>query len=435
MPQNPQTSPLSFPIPTGPIVPTKEYLFYADSATYFKRQVHGHPGITEHNVFVPACYMPDFLPHGCNPRFQDINTKVAKKIAASFLDVKDMDFHLKNLGITCLASSVQVVATNDPYYVCVKARIPEHLGNVNGQHSYMIVTENKGQNPWQRINVRFFSGGIENDMPLVEKMSDGLNAVAAITDVWMGDMYHLYDPIKAALSGQPYFDWIKFKDNQPNVSANVKDLIQMMWVCHPTMFETGAKLPSWVFTRSASVVDGESGFLRDEKQRSKMLEMTALLPDLVKYLDFLNKEAIKHIPPKQRKSTSRVKDASGKGFQTSVLNLFEDAKGKDCYFKDPTSKTEMMQLRWPYALMLLSGLRALMRIDGTGTGYAEWKNPSSEVIEKVISGSLKRILNQIVLQLREDHNNHNQTQKRAVLWNTVADTMENTLLKLSEQAP
>lgn len=352
------------------------------------------------------------VPHGCNPRCQNIEKSLYKKVTDSFRDHRDLTFHLKNKGITILADSVQSTINGDQ--VILDVEIPDHLGNVDGHHTYTIVSTYQADNPDQMVGMRILANLPKH---LIGRVAEGLNTSVQVTTATIADHSGFFDSVKNAIKHKDYAQWIGWKDNQENVSVKSKTVVSLMWVCNPLLFQDGgsAKLPNWIYTRGSAVFENGFYSAKNDELRRQMLKMVGVLPDLIDLYKYLNERAIGLIPSKKRVSTTKLLDATGE-------RPSEKHVGHLCVmeavppFTDPSMKTKGGQVvfREPYLLMILAGTRSLLR-ENRDTGLLEW-TVAKDLLYKVIDSSIKDVLKGIVQQFKSDKGIHNATTKQPALW-------------------
>lgn len=399
------------------------FQYITDSDSYRVRDVPGHPGVREHLFYCKAQNVPIGVPAGCNPRFQNPDKPTYKKVTESFLDRGDMTFLLKNRGITVLATRVQEVREGK---VCVlHVEVPDHLGDVDGHHTYTIISKYKQDNPHQMVHVR-----ILESLPreLIPRVAEGLNTSVQVTTATMADHNGFFDLVKDAIKDKPYAGWISWKENQTNVSVTSKTLVSMMWVCNPLLLDSeSAKLPSWIYTAGQRVFEGGFYSSKNESIRSQMLKMVGVLPQIIDHYIYINEEAPKLIP-KARKSRSKIQSLSGdKPNEYNIGNLCHQQVTRP--FHDPADRKKYPQLREAYLLIVLSGLRSLLQLNPT-TDRVEWV-VDNNTVRSIIDKRLKSLLKSMVTQLKQDRGNHNATPKQPSLWQLASKEMELEFLRMS----
>ena len=96
-----------------------------------------------YQLIVDVKDIPDNIPMDTNPRKQNLDTKVAKKIKVSLLSETDRNFYILNRGI--LLSAASIVYDNINNIVTIAFDDPLVHGNVDGGHTYKVILENRDQ--------------------------------------------------------------------------------------------------------------------------------------------------------------------------------------------------------------------------------------------------------------------------------------------------
>lgn len=383
------------------------FRYSGDRSFYRKRPVPGQPGMNEYMLYVKAQNMPRDVPSGCNPRAQNIDKPTYKAVTESFQSTEDMNFHLKNRGIKVLATRV-VEDFDDHNNVILDVVIPEELGDVDGHHSYAIVNKYRDVNPDQCIHVT-----IQENVPseIISDVAAGLNTSVQITTASMATHRGYFLSVENALQGQPYADWIAYLQNDEGTPLST--LVKMMWVCNPLLFSEGSrKHPNWIYTRGQSVF--ENGFYapNQEALRTQMLKMVPALKRLIAMFSYINDDAQLFLPRKPRAPRAKGDNLGGSRNELGLQDLFQPKIGRP--FHDPTDKTKYNQLREPYHMLIFSGLRALLRYD-KDAGEVGWI-VDEDAARRIVHNGLKKIMQKIIIQLKADKGNHNQTPKQPTLW-------------------
>lgn len=396
------------------------YQYICDRSSYRDRPVPSVPGMVEHMFYCKARNIPHGVPSKCNPRNQNIDKAVYQKVTDSFLDLKDPTFHIKNKGITVLATRVKV--RHEGTQTIMDVEIPDNLGDVDGHHTYKIADKYREDNPDQSISIRILEG-----MPMqnINPVAEGLNTCLQVTAASLADHLDFFEPVKKKLEGTIYEDRIGWKDNQPNCSAINKDIVTLMWICNPILFEgKSSRAPNWTQTTPGRVYDGGFYNRKNDVLREEMLRMSEVVPDLIDILVHLNNLAPTLIPKKQKKMRTRNPEATpNRPFELNLGNLM--VKGRPP-FTDPNihiSVARKVHLRDSYMQIILTGLRSLLRLNPV-TNQMEWVEPDRDILFQMIEEATKRILKALVAQLKADRGNHNKTPKSPCLWTLSANEMD-----------
>lgn len=365
------------------------------------------PQMREHIFTIRAQYLPYHVPHGANPRHQNISKSTYVTIQESFKDKSDMTFHIKNHGIVVIASNVEVHHLGTDW-LSLMVDIPDDLGNADGQHSYDIVSSLRAENPNQMIKIY-----IKENMPeeLINVVAETLNTSVQVTASTIANKRLWFDPIKEAIKGKPYAEWVGYSQNQPNVSAPIKNILSILWVANPLLYQRSEKHPGWIYTRANQVFD--KGFYENETTRNQMLKAAHLLPDLIDLYIYVNETTHLLAPKRSRISTSKHKDLTEQPKRES--NIKSLCVDEPLHFRQPTTRGP--HLREQYVFMVLSGFKNMIKIDPK-TDKLEWRG-SREDIFNVINRCHKKLMKCIINQFKHDGSDHGKTRSQPSLWNLI----------------
>lgn len=392
------------------------YPYTIEKAYYTVRPLPGYPGMREHSFYIKAMYMPFEVPHGCNPRFQNIDKPAYAPVRDSFLDKTEMFFHLKNRGITVLANEVSRQDIGD--WMILHVSIPPELGDVDGHHSYEIVSKYRKENPEQMIGVRILEKLPEDH---ISPVAQGLNTSVQVKSDSLSNQRGRFDLVKKAVMGKPYENWIAWVENQPNTSVPAKTILSLMWVCNPLLYKgKSEKHPNWIYSRAQAVF--ENGFHRNDDIRNTMLKMAEVMPQLIDIYMLIN-ERTHELSPKQRRFRGKLKDITGEfKKESNIASLC--VLSNSLHFRDPAIKDKFKHLREPYAMIFMSGLRSLLR-ENPNTGILEWA-VDDVTLMNIVNSVHKKIMQIIVKQFKHDGGNHvahGITPRQPSLWNAVEAEM------------
>lgn len=153
--------------------------------------------------------IPDNFPMETNPREQNLNTKVSKRIRSTLLGT-DSDFYLLNRGILLSAKEVNFNA-----YTKVLSVVFEDFkvhGNVDGGHTYKVILENRGSidsNITQYVKIEILTG-VED---IYQDLAEARNTSTQVKDTSIGNLKGCFDIIKNCLKDQPYSENISYYEN------------------------------------------------------------------------------------------------------------------------------------------------------------------------------------------------------------------------------
>lgn len=178
-----------------------------------------------HFFLVNVLDIPSGIPQHPNPREQNIDRAIWKRIAKSLLNDADEGgepnaFAVKNKGITILATSVRRNGSEaDNRYILEFEG--ESNGMADGAHTYKLILENQDKirelnadaddddRIEQFVEVRVLTGP---RLPLlVSDIAGGLNTGVQVQPASLANLEHHFDWIKEAIGNAPYKDQIAYK--------------------------------------------------------------------------------------------------------------------------------------------------------------------------------------------------------------------------------
>src|SRR5512146_2721122 len=136
-----------------------KYTFTVESLRKFADPLR--PGRARYFAVCSAKYLPDNFPMETNPREQNLNSKVARKIREGLLGEESGPmFHLLNRGLLLSAESVQY--DNQPEEITIVMSDSRTHGVVDGGHTYRIITGEKNSTPEARFVTLEIMTGVED---------------------------------------------------------------------------------------------------------------------------------------------------------------------------------------------------------------------------------------------------------------------------------
>jgi hypothetical protein len=174
----------------------------------------GEPVHIEHHMFtMRALDLPEGFSMAPNPREQNTNKRVYRDVRDSLDDVDNPTFHLKNQGITILASKVEY----SPHKETATISFGDGHGISNGAHTYSIIQASREAGtcpPDQYIKLEVLTGVPQY---LAPDITGGLNTAVQVDDASLMNLEGRFEWVKDALSHTPYGDKISYKQNEDGV--------------------------------------------------------------------------------------------------------------------------------------------------------------------------------------------------------------------------
>ena len=162
-----------------------------------------------YQLIVDVKELPDNIPMDTNPRKQNLDTKVCKKIKDSLLSPVDRNFYILNRGILLSAASINYDNVNS--VVTIEFEDTLVHGNVDGGHTYKVILENRDQLELNRqfVKVEVLTG-IEN---MFESVAASRNTSFQVKEKSIANLRDMFDLIKTSIKNEPYHNDVSYKEN------------------------------------------------------------------------------------------------------------------------------------------------------------------------------------------------------------------------------
>lgn len=304
-----------------------------------------------------ANQLPDGIPLGPNPRAQNTDKTIYKKVKESLEAEEDPTFFLKNKGITILAR--KLVISDDKKTITVF--FDEQDGIVDGGHTYRIIQDSVEKTPDnQYVKIEIITG-----LPdyFIEPIAEGLNTAVQVQQMSLSNLSKKFDWIKEAIADKHYASSIAWKENEEG-KFDARDIVALMTLFNIDLYpEMTNEHPRTAYISKAKCL---SDYL-DPKKMKTFKKMIPILDDILKLHDYVQ----------TRSNALYNKKYKGKG---AALAFFRNRKrGKYQFiFLNEESKHQLYDgALYP----ILAALRFLVEKDKE-TGLYKWKVGSIEDVKK-----------------------------------------------------
>lgn len=361
-------------------------------------------GDREANMYMAICdvkSLPDNIPMGTNPREQNLNTNVAKKIKNSLLNTSALNFYLLNRGI--LISAKDVSFNNYSNELTIIFSDPEVHGNVDGGHTYRTILKYRDLlDPGQQYVKIEILTGVES---IFQSLAAARNTSVQVQDKSIAELEDRFDIIKNALKDQPYMSRVFFKENDTG-EIDVADILSILMMFNISRFPDREAFPTISYSAKKRCIDL---YIQDHKEYGETLQnpyvkMTPIMPDIFKLYDRIERNMSTYY---------RAKNPNGRYGATK--GVIVPKAGIEIHSK---FMCQPMDVQSPNGFIypILGAFRALVT---EKNGSYTWKtNPffildhvGPELVESTISMS------------RSLGNNPQSTGKDANLWKTLYMTV------------
>jgi hypothetical protein len=179
--------------------------------------------IEHHVLLCRALDIPSGIPKKPNPRQQDVDRGIYKTITASLENHAEPFFHLKNKGITILASRIEY--SEDKKVATVFWR--EDDGIVDGGHTYEIIlaAQSRGTCPENQYVKLEILTGVPREMNV--EIAEGLNTGMQVQQISLANLKGKFEWIRDTLKGRPYADKISYVENEEG-EIDIREVISLM---------------------------------------------------------------------------------------------------------------------------------------------------------------------------------------------------------------
>lgn len=246
-------------------------------------------GDKDANMYIAICdvkLLPDNFPMETNPREQNLNTNVAKKIKASILDTSSLDFYLLNRGI--LLSAKTASFNNYSNELTVVFEDLEVHGNVDGGHTYRTILQqrdkiDRGQ---QFVKIEILTG-VED---IFQRLASARNTSVQVQDKSIAELENRFSIIKSALADQSFINRVYFKEND-NGDIDVSDLLSILMMFNLDRFPGLESFPTIAYRGKKSCIDTyiQEHKKHNETEKNPYVKMKGIMPDIFKLYDKIEK--------------------------------------------------------------------------------------------------------------------------------------------------
>lgn len=333
-----------------------------------------------------------------NPRKQNINGRVGKKIRASLLS-GEKNFHLLNRGL--LLSAQDVTFNNYDNHMKVVFSDPECHGDVDGGHTLRIIVENKDEiTPGQQyVKVEILTG-VES---FFEDLAEARNTSTQVKDESIANLKDYFDIIKDFASAESFRDRINYVENDDG-DIDVSDILALMFMFNVKAYPGMDNCPISAYSGKKKCVDAyiaerervENGEI--DKEENVYYKMSGIIHDIFGLYDKLEQNIANYYTKK---------NPGGRyGATTGVSVSKGDKHFLTKFYENPTEYCTPKGFLYP----ILGAFRALVvEEDGRFTwGGVDPYSIMDKIGPELVATTVERS--------RQNGNNPNKTGKDTTLW-------------------
>ena len=358
-----------------------------------------------YEMLVDATLIPNNFPMMTNPRDQNLNTKVAKKIQMTLTNDRDHNFYLLNRGL--LLSAANVTYDNVNAAVVITFLDLSVHGDVDGGHTYKVILENqkyleKGQS-FVKIEVLT---GVED---FFQDLAAARNTSVQVKDKSIAELEKRFDLIKDTIAKEPYANAINYKENDTK-RIDVSDLLTLLFMFNIDKFPvTGTSHPISAYSAKKVCIDDYLKASKDfeaHPEKNPYVKMKPIMADIFRLYD-----AIEENMPEYYKQANPGKGRYGmiKGVGMHRPNT---PHFKSRFYQKNIDYSTPNGFMYP----ILGAFRALVV---EKNGRYEWLKNPFDTLQK--DGA--QLVSLIIDMHRMLGNNPNATGKCTPLWNSLFTTV------------
>ncbi|MCD7735272.1 MAG: AIPR family protein [Clostridiales bacterium] len=356
------------------------------------------------HMYVAICdvkLIPDNIPMGTNPREQNLNTNVAKKIKTSLLDPCSLNFYLLNRGILLSAKDVSFNTYSNELTLTF-GDLDVH-GNVDGGHTYRTILKYRNQLDLgqQFVKIEILTG-IED---IFQNLAAARNTSVQVQDKSIAELENRFGIIKTSLASQDFMQRVFFKENDEG-DIDVADILCVLMLFNIDRFPNMENFPIISYSGKKRCIDL---YIQDHKKFGETgdnpyVKMKPLMPDFFELYDTIEQNMSVYY--KRKNPNGRY------GATKGVVVPKEGASVKSKY------KGSTMDVQSPNGFIypILGAFRALVKEEN---GFYTWKVNPFSMLEKVGPD----LVESTVSMSRSLGNNPQSAGKNVNLWKTLYMTV------------
>lgn len=372
-------------------------------------------GETKPEMYILVCDVkdiPEDIPMGTNPRMQNENTKVARKIQSSLTNHSERNFYLLNRGL--LLSAKTVSYNNEENIVTINFEDLSVHGNVDGGHTYAIIKEYKSilEKGEQFVKVEVLTG-IED---IFEQLAAARNTSVQVSDQSIAELENRFELIKDAFRNESFYNDISYKQNDVK-RIEVSDILAILNLFNIDKYPTDRITPLPIISYSSKKACSDFYIEEHKKYEKNQYEnsyykMKNIMPMIAKLYDELE----------SRMAEFYKGDSSGVKKYGAVTGVSMVKSNK------PKYRSKFYELKMDYSspngflYPILGAFRALVT---EINGQYQWISNPIDVLNEVGSG----LVSSTIQMSRDLGNNPNATGKNSNLWQTLFMQVKMTTMR------
>lgn len=197
--------------------------------------------------------LPTNIPLDVNPREPKMSTNVARSLLNAVTE-PETDFYINNRGIVIAAKSLIFNSSISEVTIDIGNQDNEsdkyQYGILDGGHTYTAIIQKREGIP--KDIQKFVRLEVITNVQNITRLSDARNTSVQVSDMALFNLDDKFDNIKAAIAGQPYEDYIAYKDNE-NKPIHVIELLRLMYAFDINKYPDDSAAPIQSYSGKAQV--------------------------------------------------------------------------------------------------------------------------------------------------------------------------------------
>lgn len=197
--------------------------------------------------------LPSDIPLDVNPRKPKMTTGVAKGLLNAVVE-PETDFYINNRGIVIAAKSLVFNTTDSEVSIDIGNQDNENdkflYGILDGGHTYTAIIKKRDEIPSDLR--KFVRIEVITNVQNVTRLSDARNTSIQVSDMALFNLDDKFENVKEAILGQPYSDWIAYKDNEDK-PIHISELLRLMYAFDIDKFPDDNSAPVQSYSGKAQV--------------------------------------------------------------------------------------------------------------------------------------------------------------------------------------
>ena len=337
-----------------------------------------------------------------NPRKQNINGKVGKKIQNSLLT--GSEFHLLNRGLLLSAQAVNFNSSSK--IMTVYFEDPEVHGDVDGGHTLKVIMENQDflEKGKQYVKIEILTG-VES---FFEDLAEARNTSTQVKDESIANLKDHFSLIQEALENESFKNRVNYMENDDG-DIEIGEILAILYMFNIDLYPAMDSCPVSGYSSKKKCIDTYLKYIEKIKNEelnvneNPYFKMVNIMPDIFKLYDQLEKNMGLYYAKKN--------PGGHYGSTTGVAVAKESKNGLKKTFHSKFSGSKILHST-PKGFLypILGAFRALV-VEENGK-YTWGKTNPFEIMDKIGP----ELVTTTVERSRQNGNNPNKTGKDTTLW-------------------